>query len=410
MNKIVSRTIIALGAAIYAGAGLAQVKVAFIDPLSGPFAATGESAVRGFREAIEEVNKQGGALGQKLELVPFDNKGSPQESLINFKAVTDQGIRYITQGQGSGAAHALVEAVSKWNARNPDKTVLFLNYAAVDPTLTEEKCNFWHFRFDANTDQKMQVITNAIAADKALKSVFILGQDYAHGHQVADTTKEMLARKRPDIKIVGNELHPIGRVKDFGPYVAKVKASGASALVTGNWGADLNLLVRAAKDAGLSIPIYTFYAGGPGGPAAMGESGADHVYWVAEWNMNIVPNQREKYALDYVAKYPGHEFSGLRILTEIHMLTKAINDAKSTDPLAVARKLEDMRFNSDTGEVWMRKADHQLMQPMFLAVFKKKDGKEVKFEAEKTGFGWKTISSVRAADTELPSKCKMERL
>lgn len=402
-------TTAALVAALVSGTVAAQVKVAFIDPLSGPFASIGESAVIGFREAIAEVNAQGGGNGEKLELVTFDNKGSPQESLIQFKAVTDQGIRYITQGAGSGAAHALVEAVNKWNSRNPDKSVLFLNWAAVDPTLTNEKCSFWHFRFDANTDQKMHIVTDGVAKDKSIKKVFVIGQDYAHGKQVSEAAREMLKQKRPDIQIVGDELHPMGRVKDFGPYVAKIKASGADAMITGNWGNDLNLLVKAANDAGLKIPIYAFYSSSPDAPSAIGAAGEDHVYSVYEFHMNITPNKREKYALDYAAKHPGREFSTLRIVTQTHMLAKAMTDAKSTDPLKVARQLEGMRYLTDTGEAYMRKDDHQLMQPMYLSVFKKKNGKDVRFDAEKTGFGWKTIAAVSAAETEVPTLCKMER-
>jgi branched-chain amino acid transport system substrate-binding protein len=79
----------------------------------------------------------------------------------------------------------LIDAVNKWNERNPGKTVLFFNYAAVDPSLTNDKCSFWHFRFDANSEMKMEAITNFMEDHKKIKKVFIIGQDYAHGHQVA---------------------------------------------------------------------------------------------------------------------------------------------------------------------------------------------------------------------------------
>jgi branched-chain amino acid transport system substrate-binding protein len=244
MKKTSNRIALALGALLLSGSAFAQVRIAYIDPLSGPFANVGEAGLKGFREAAEIlVNQKGGIMGQKLEFTGFDNKGSPQETQLQLKAAIDQGFRFVTQGNGSGAAHALIDAVNKWNERNPDKTVLFFNYAAVDPTLTNEKCSFWHFRFDANTAMKMEAITNFLKGDKTLKKVFIIGQDYAHGHQVAKYTKELLAKKRPDVQIVGEDLHPIGRVKDFAPYIAKIKASGADTVVTGKWGNDLSLLV-----------------------------------------------------------------------------------------------------------------------------------------------------------------------
>ena len=213
LAPITVATMLMMGTAVQA-----QVKIAYIDPLSGPFANVGEAGLKQFREVVEiDVNQKGGVNGQKMEIVPIDNKGSPQETLVALKNATDQGIRYVTQGNGSGAAAALLDGVNKWNARNPDKTVLYLNYAAVDPTLTNEKCSFWHFRFDAHVGMKIEAITNYIKTQNNIKKVFIIGQNYAHGQQVSSYSKAMLKAKRPDIEIVGDDLHPIGSVKDFSP-------------------------------------------------------------------------------------------------------------------------------------------------------------------------------------------------
>ncbi|MDZ4253147.1 MAG: branched-chain amino acid ABC transporter substrate-binding protein [Sulfuritalea sp.] len=409
-SSFVKRLTLAASVMLIGGSAAAQVKIAYIDPLSGPFANVGDAGLKGFREAAELlVNQKGGIMGQKLEFVGFDNKGSPQESQIQLKAAIDQGFRFITQGNGSGAAHSLIDAVNKWNARNPDKTVLFFNYAAVDPTLTNEKCSFWHFRFDANTDMKMEAITSFMQNDKKIKKVFIIGQDYAHGHQVARAAKEMLAKKRADIKIVGEDLHPIGRVKDFSPYVAKIKASGADTVITGNWGNDLSLLIKAAKDAGLDARFFTYYAGGLGTPQAMGASGENKVIQLTEWHMNVPTKSTEQFALDFNKKYPGIYFYYLRVNNMVQMVAKAMNTAKSTDPKAVALALEDLRFPVDTGEVWMRKSDHQAMQPLYISIFSKKDGKAVKHDSEGTGYGWKTLASVSQRDSQLPTSCIMER-
>ena len=87
----------------------------------------------------------------------------------------------------------------------------------------------------------------------------------------------MLARKRPDVTIVGDDLHPLGKVKDFAPYAAKIKASGTDSVLTGNWGNDLSLLVKAGKEAGLLVEYYSLYAYIVGSPTAIGEAGAQHV-------------------------------------------------------------------------------------------------------------------------------------
>jgi branched-chain amino acid transport system substrate-binding protein len=400
---------LALSLALFAAPAAAQIKIAYVDPMSGPFANIGAQGLQHFQYAIDKINAAGGVLGgQKLEVVTFDNKGSPQESLLVFKSITDQGIRFITQGNGSGVAHALVDAVNKHNARNPDRTVLYLNYAAVDPELTNAKCSFWHFRFDANNDQKMQVITDLLAKQPEVKRVYIIGQDYAHGHQVAKSAVEMLKVKRPDIQIVGNDLHPIGKVKDFAPYVAKMAAANADVVITGNWGNDVTLLVKAAKDGGLKAKFYTYYGGGLGVPAAVNTAGIDHLVQVTEWHKNLADNKTLPYALDYKKKY-GFDFYYLRINNLVQMWARALDKAKSADPLKVAQALEDMRFQADTGEVWMRKDDHQLMQPLFISTFAKAGVKDVKYDIDDTGFGFRTNVGVPAAGTVLPTTCKMER-
>ncbi|MEO8159678.1 MAG: branched-chain amino acid ABC transporter substrate-binding protein, partial [Betaproteobacteria bacterium] len=247
----------------FAGAAVAAdpIKIGFLDPLSGPFANVGEHGAREALLVMEGVNAAGGVLGgRKFELETFDTKSSPQEALISLKQMTDQGIRYFFMGNGSNVAIALSDAVSKHNSRNPDKSILFLNYGAVDPSLTNDKCSFWHFRFDADTDMKMQALTSYMAKQKGIKKVYLINQDYAFGQGVSRAARAMLAQKRPDIEIVGDDLHPVGKVKDFAPYVSKIKAAGADSIITGNWGNDMSLLVKAVKESGLKADLYTYYA------------------------------------------------------------------------------------------------------------------------------------------------------
>ena len=398
-------------AGVLAGANAsAQIRVAYIDPLSGPFASIGDFGLKSFIAAADEINAKGGVLGgQKLEIVPMDNKGSPEESLTLLKKVNDTGIRFIVQGQGSGAAGALIGAVNKWNERNPDKTVLFLNYASNDPELTNSKCSFWYFSFDANNLMKVEALTNYMSRDKSIKKVFILGQDYAHGQQMAKAVVAMLPKKRPDVEIVGNDLHPFGKVKDFSPYVAKIKASGADTVITGNWGNDLSLMLRAAKESGLKTRFFTYFAAVRGTPTALGEMPEDTVYQISEWHRNISPNKLEKFADDYAKHYPGLEFSYVRINTTIQMLAKGMEKSQSTDPKQVALAMEGMEFEAGNGKVTMRKADHQVIQPLVLSVYSKRNGSTVKHDTEGTGYGFKTVARIPAVETEVTTTCAMKR-
>jgi branched-chain amino acid transport system substrate-binding protein len=397
-----------LAAASFAANAQQVVKVAFIDPLSGLMGPVGQNQLNSWRYVADIANEKNWAGGPKFEIVGFDNKLSPQESLTILKQVIDQDIRYIVQGNGSSVALALADAVAKHNERNPGKEILYVNYAAVDPDLTNSKCSFWHFRMDANADMKMEALTTYLAKDKNVKKVYLLNQNYSFGVAVARAAKEYLARKRPDVLIVGEELHPLAQVKDFAPYVAKIKASGADTVITGNWGSDLALLIKAAKDGGLNANFYTYYAGTTGVPTAMGAAGEERVKLVAYWHPNnekfsgadVVEGFKKKYKDDYYT---------MATYSTMALLAKAFRETKSTDPKKVAFALEGMKVQSLNGEVEMRKSDHQLQQPLYIAKWAKVDGKTVKYDQENTGYGWKTEQFLDAYVAGQPTSCQMQR-
>ena len=392
-----------------AGAAFGQagqtIRIAHIDPFSGPFANVAQNQLKSWQFIADEFNKKN-AAGVKFEIVPFDNKGSPQESLNALKAATDQGIRYITQGNGSGAALALSDAIQKYNDRNPGKEMLYLNYAAVDPDLTGSKCSYWHFRLDADTTMKLEALTSYMKEQKDISKVFLINQNYAHGQQVSKFFKEIAARKMPDVQVVGDDLHPLGQVKDFAPYIAKIKQSGADTVVTGNWGQDLTLLIKAATDAGLATKFYTYYAGVTGTPTAMGAAGEGKVYAVSYIDINA-PGLVTQLTTDFKAKfnddwYTGATYNGLAALTT------AMAQAKSTEPAKVAAALSGLKFKGFNGDVEMRKTDHQLQQGLYISSWQKVDAKN-KYSVENTGYTFRADKAFPAYVASTPTSCQMKR-
>jgi branched-chain amino acid transport system substrate-binding protein len=380
-----------------------------IDPFSGPTALQGETALRHMQMAIDGVNASESALGgRRIELLPLDNKGNPQEALIALKHAIDRDVRIVMQGVGAHIAHALTEAVAKHNLRNPGRAVLYLNFSAPDPALTNEKCNFWHFRFDSHTDMKIDALTTALARDPGIRRVYLLNQDYSYGQQVARMAREMLTRKRPDIAIVGDELHPLARIKDFAPYVTKIKASGADAVLTGNWGNDLVLLIRAGSDIGLHVGYFTLWAHISGMGQSMRIAGADRVRSVANWFVNGPDDRLEPFYRAYKQRYR-EEWLYAPSKTAIEMLAQAIRMSATTDSLALARALEDMRFDAGAGEVWMRPDDHQLIQPLYVATLTQAGAPNVRHEFENSGLGWRVDMRIEAHETALPTTCSMQR-
>ncbi|MEW6464929.1 MAG: branched-chain amino acid ABC transporter substrate-binding protein [Pseudomonadota bacterium] len=395
--------------ALASGLSLAQqgetVKIAHIDPLTGLMGPVGNNQLNSFKYFAEQFSKSNPA-GVKFEMVSFDNKLSPAESLNALKAAIDQGVRYIAQGNGSSVAGALIEAVAKHNERNPGKEVVFLNYAAVDPDFTNSKCNYWHFRFDADTSMKMEALTSFIKDQPDVKKVFLLNQNYSHGQQVSKYAKEMLARKRPDVQIVGDDLHPLAQVRDFAPYVAKIKASGADSVITGNWGSDLALLIKAANEGGYTGKFFTYYTGVTGTPSALGKNGDGRVYQVA-YNHYNMGGQMDKWMADFKNRYKDDMYTGA-VIHVFNALGDAMAKAKSTDPVKVAAAMEGMRFKSFNGEVEMRKTDHQLQQPLFITVWKPAD-KKYPYSPENTGMTLVPVKEFPAYVASTPTSCQMKR-
>lgn len=398
-----------IGAALLAPVAQAeQVRIAFIESLSGPFAPVGQNLLRSWQSMAELANSGKWAGEHTLEVTGFDSKGSPQETLTLLQGAIDKGYRYVSQGSSSAVGLALIDAIEKHNQRNPGREVVYLNYGASDPDMTNARCSFWHFRFDANSDMKMEALTSFMTARKEIKKVYIIGQNYSFGHQVARAAREYLTRKRPDVQIVGDDLHPIGQVKDFSPYIAKIKASGADTVITGNWGADLALLVKAGKDADLQANFYTFYASTTGVPTAIGPAGEGRMRSVAYWNMNDDTGAGAEIVTAFRKKY-NDDFYGIATYTATAMLARAIRESGSTDPVKVAQRMSGMKLNSLNGEVEMRRADHQLQQPLYVKSWVKVDGKEVRFGRENTGYGWKTEQKIASDVASQPTSCQMKR-
>ena len=405
LSQLVALAVVSLVSFLpYAAA--AEVKLAYIDPLSGGAASAGINAQKHFLYLVDKINAAGGLNGEKLSISFYDNKVDPQESLIALRKALDEGARYIFQGNGSAVALALSDAILKYNERNPGKEVLYFNYAAVDPALTNAKCNFWHFRFDSDADMKMSALVAQIAKTPQVKKIYLINQDYSFGRAVEAAAKKMIGEKRPDIQIVGDELHPLQKVQDFSPYVAKIKASGADAVITGNWSNDMFLLLKAGRDAGLKVMWYTFYADALGAPTAIGRDGNGVVKVVTSYHTNVSPELDPDVAAfkkRFTAKED--EFNYYRLNTAFMMFAAAAAKAKSNDPVKIARALEAIKVTTSVGEAEMRADNHQLLQPLFVSTF----SDNVKFDVEKTGLGFKTDVKIEAKDTAMTTTCQMQR-
>ncbi|WP_235505698.1 branched-chain amino acid ABC transporter substrate-binding protein [Variovorax sp. Root411] len=386
-----------------------------IESMSGPFANTGEAVFRNLLWAVERVNARGGVKlpggARPLQLDRYDSKGRNEEALSALRAAMDDGARIVLQGNSSATAAALVDAIDKNNERDPARRVIFLNYAAVDPALTNERCSFWHFRFDAHADMRMAALMDVVRDDAALKRVYLIGQDYSFGQAVLREARRQLGAQRPDVEIVGDELHPMGKVKDFAPYATKIIASGAQAVVTGNWGNDLTLLVKAAREAGFNGTFYTFYGNALGAPAAIGDAGIGRVIAVADWLPNVQTAQSETFYRAFRTRFPkpADDYVHMRLQLMIEALVQAVERAGSADAVPVARALEqaDVSLYGQRGR--MRATDHQFQQQLVVGVMDRQGRPGVQFDVEGSGYGFRVVKTIPPERAELPTSCKMKK-
>ncbi|ODV12618.1 MAG: ABC transporter permease [Rubrivivax sp. SCN 70-15] len=395
------------------------IRLALIEGLSGPFANAGEAVFRNLLWAVERVNARGGVAlpggARPLALVRMDSQGRAEQALSLLQGALDQRIAFVLQGNSSAVAAAIVDALDKHDARDPARRALFLNYAAVDPALTNEHCSFWHFRFDAHADMRLAALTDVLRDDRSVQRVYLIDQDYSFGQYVNRSARAMIGAKRPDIRIVGDELHPLGRVKDFLPYAAKIKASGAQAVLTGNWGNDLTLLVRALREVGCDARLYTFYGNALGAPAAIGTAGVGRVLAVAEWQPNLGDAASEAFYAAFRRRFPDprDDYVHARMQVMIEMLAAAITRAGSAEATAVAHALEGAHYDGRTlgglEQATMRAADHQLQQPLVVSVMERAGTPGVPHDVEGSGLGFRTLRRFEAEAVAQPEQCRMQR-
>lgn len=408
-----------LCATLPAAAQPEPIRIAMIEGLSGPFANAGAAVVRNLLWAVERVNARGGVKlpdgAHDLELLRLDSKGTTEDALAMLRSAVDQRVRFVMGANSSAVAAATIEALNKHNEREPQRRALYLNYSAVLPALTNEQCSFWHFRFDAHADMRLTALVDVLKDDLSLKRLYLIGQDYSFGQHVLKKGREMIAAARPDVEIVGDELHPMGRIKDFLPYALKIKTSGAQAVLTGNFGNDLTLLVKATRELGAEVKFFTFYGNALGVPAAIGDAGVGTVVAAAEWHPNVGGAASDAVYDAFRKRFPDprDDYVHARMQAMIEMLAAAIERARSTDPVPVARALEGARYDaSGLGGFHhgtMRAADHQFQQALVVSVMDRAGRPGVKHDVEGSGYGFRTLRRLEAKQIEQAHQCRMVR-
>lgn len=161
-------------------AAAAPIKIAVIESLSGPQAATGLIYRNANRYGVEKINAGGEWNGEPLQLVEYDNQDGPTGAADKVKAAIADGVQMIVQGASSAIAGQISEDVRKHNLRNPGNEVVFFNVGAEALELTGDKCQFYHFRLTANSLVRTKALVLAMKEAKVLGTrVYSINQNYS---------------------------------------------------------------------------------------------------------------------------------------------------------------------------------------------------------------------------------------
>ena len=389
------------------------IKIAAIEPLSGPYAAVGKDLIDGIVFSASEINKNGGINGRMIEIVPMDNAMKAEKTTELLRKAIDDDIRFITQGGGSSHALNIIKQLEKYNSRNPGKEVLFLNHSAVTTSFTNDDCTFFHFRFDSNVDMKVAGLVSHMSKDNSVKKVYLFNQNYVYGQTFRETATRLLKKNAPNIEIVGDELiQPFGKVQDFNPYITKIKLSGADTVLTGNWGPDAYRFVNALKDAGLKVKMFGIYISAPSGMAAMGKNLLyNDVIVVKEFNPtnSNAPDWYKNYESDIIKSTEmTPDADRLRFMLE--MFKSAIEKANSFEPVDIAYALEGIEGRSvDGGKIFMRKDDHQIHFDMQALLVSEKVDQSIIYRSKDFDMSYINVGNIPVEDITLDTSCKMKR-
>jgi branched-chain amino acid transport system substrate-binding protein len=339
------------------------VNIVHIDPFSGPFKELGDRHNLGVKFAVDEINAAGGLLGKKVILNSEDSQLKPDVAARKAeKSIMQENSRFIISNISTAVARSLMQVSQKYK-------VIHMTNAAYTSSLTGEDWNPYFFRICYNTE----IYSRAFAAyfkTQPYRKFYMLNQDYAYGHAVADDFRKAMKREIPDVEFVGDDFHPTA-LKDFAPYITKIISSKAEVLYTGDWGIDLEVLMKQASQMGLkakwaSNQLDDHVVLSNIGNAAIG------AHCVSMYLPTIETKENKTFLEKWNSKFKGtntpwptnpigYVYNGTKFFFE------AVKKAGSLEPEAIIKAWENMEYDGVTGRVLMRGCDHQLVQPLFFS-------------------------------------------
>lgn len=385
------------------------VKVAVIENLSGPGSTTNREFALATRYWVEQVKVRGGIKGGSVEYIEYDSQGATATAAEKFRSAVADGAHIIVQGGSSGIAGQLTEDVRKHNIRNPNQPILYINPGSEALELTGDKCHFYFFRFATNADMRVKGLVSVMkqAGDLGAK-VFSINQNYSWGKDMQGAIDGYASLG--GYAVVDRVLHDTNKIQDFGPYVARIKSSGADTVITGNWASDLVLLMKEVSTSGLKVQFGTMFLDLPGSLESAGQAALGY-YTVESSNKEVGGDAMLALYSDF-NKMLGHEPSSSETRTVFALQTleaalSTLDLSKKIDVSAIARALEKAKIATPVGEISVRTEDHQAVVPLIIS----KVSADAQYKRGGLSLGFKPVRVMPGPEAVNPvqASCKMDR-
>jgi branched-chain amino acid transport system substrate-binding protein len=358
------------GLVLAAGLGLAstadaQIKFAVAGPITGPNASFGAQLTNGVGQAVEDFNKAGGILGQKVELEQGDDVSDPKQGVSVANKFVGDGVHFVIGHFNSGVTIPASEVYS-------DNDVLFISPSATNPKVTER--GLWDaFRTCGRDDQQGKLWADLALGDLKDKKVAIVHDKTPYGQGLADAARGFMnAGGKKEVLYEGVNVGE----KDYSAIVSKIKASGADYLMWGGMHTEGGLIVRQMRDQGMKTVLISGDGITDAEFASIAGPGAEGTL------MSFGPEPRNNPAAkDVVAEFKakGIEPEGYTLYSYAGMqiIKQAIEKANSTDPHKVADVMHSgMAFKTVLGDIaYDAKGDRTTMDFVWYVWAKNADGK-----------------------------------
>ncbi len=358
------------------------IKIGLLQIFSGAGAGNGEMFWATCNWVAHDINKRGGIMvdGKKklVEFIKGDTKGKPEDTKkASESLILRDKVDILWGTSGSHLAAVIAQAAEKYKK-------IYQNSLACSDYLMDAK-NFNRYTFQTFTRNSTFGQAGAYyygQLRKKEKKFYILCQDYAFGHSLADEFKIGLKVYYPEAEIVGEDYHPLF-AKDFAPYVTKIKASGAEVIYTGDWLPDGGNLLKACRDMGVNLPILNIFIDEPNALHAVGVEGTKGLVnmnhflfkdltdparakFATAWN-DLWKNKWQKPYNTWLYKWPGGTLGECLMTT--YWLMSVIERAGSTDPEKIIKVWEGDKYRTLAGVLEMRADDHTAIRDMYLSEY-----------------------------------------